>query len=258
MIRLGPAGSGGLGNLKGIEKIKQLGLNAMEVEFTYGVRMSISEAKRIGALAKKLNISLSVHAPYYINLASSEADKVEASKKRIIDSSERAHYLGARHVVFHAGFYQGREKEKVYKIIKKQVLDINKTIRQNKWKVLLSPETIGKKTQFGDLDEILRLMKDTGCACCIDFAHILARNGAINYTQIFNKLKNIKCVHAHFSGIEFTEKGEKRHLKTSKNDIRPLAKEIVKRKKDITIINESPDPVKDSLLMKKIIGSLKA
>ncbi|NQT22106.1 MAG: TIM barrel protein [Candidatus Omnitrophica bacterium] len=257
MIRLGPAGSGGLGNTKGLEEVKKLGLNAMEVEFTYGVRMPIAEAKKIGVLAKTLDIALSVHAPYYINLASFDKEKVGASKKRIIDSSERAHYLGAKYIVFHAGFYQEREKEEIFKIIKKEIIDVQKTIKKNNWKVNLAPETTGKKTQFGDLDEVLRLHKETGCEFCVDFAHLLARDGNISYDKVFDKLKGIKYVHAHFSGIEFTEKGEKRHQKTRKNDIIPLVKFILKRKTDITIINESPDPIRDSLETKKIINSLR-
>jgi deoxyribonuclease-4 len=129
-ILFGPAGSAGLGNEEGVKHTKELGLEAMEVEFTYGVRMSNSDAKKVGEIAKKLGIKLSVHAPYYINLASKEKAKIEASKKRILQSCERAHYLNASPVVFHAGFYQGREKEEVYNLIKKEIIDLQKTIKQ--------------------------------------------------------------------------------------------------------------------------------
>ena len=93
MIRLGPAGSSGLGNEKGIAEVKRFGLSAMEVEFTYGVRMKNEEAKKVGSIAKKLGIELSVHAPYYINLASEDRKKVEASKQRILQSCEKANDL---------------------------------------------------------------------------------------------------------------------------------------------------------------------
>ena len=83
MIRIGPAGSAGLGSEKALEKICELGLNAMEIEFTYGVKMSDSQAKKLGNRARELDIALSVHCPYYINLASKEEEKLEASKKRI-------------------------------------------------------------------------------------------------------------------------------------------------------------------------------
>jgi deoxyribonuclease-4 len=84
-----------LGNLKGIRKVARMKLDCMEVEFTYGVRMSMDAAREVGALAKEKGISLSVHAPYYINLASDEKEKIVASKRRILDSCERAAVNGA-------------------------------------------------------------------------------------------------------------------------------------------------------------------
>lgn len=258
MIKVGPGGTSGLGYFEGLKKIKELNLSALEVEFTYGVRMSNSDAKEIGKLAKKLNISLSVHAPYYINLVSLEKPKIKASKVRILQSCERAHHLNATHVVFHAAFYGKREKQDVYNMVKKEIIDMNKIIKKNKWNTNLAPETTGKGSQFGNLDELLMLSKETGCSFCVDFAHLKARNnGVINYNEVFNKLKGIKHIHSHFSGIEWTEKGERRHLLTKEADLRPLLKHIIKRKKSITIINESPDPIGDSIKTKRIIEKLK-
>ena len=98
-IRLGPAGSPGKSTLEGVQMVNDMGLQAMEVEFVRGVHMGIDLAREVGALAKKLDIELSIHAPYYINLASAEKKKIQESKKRILDSVERGHYLGARYVV---------------------------------------------------------------------------------------------------------------------------------------------------------------
>jgi deoxyribonuclease-4 len=128
MIRIGPAGSDGLGNLKGIQKVARMKLDCMEVEFTYGVRMSMDHAREVGALAKEKAIVLSVHAPYYINLASDEKEKIVASKKRILDSCERAAALGARNVVFHAGFYQKKTAAQTYRLIKKAIVEIQKQV----------------------------------------------------------------------------------------------------------------------------------
>ena len=257
MIRIGPAGSAGLGNEKALEKIYELGLNAMEIEFTYGVRMSDSQAKKLGERARELDILLSVHCPYYINLASGEKAKLDASKKRILDSCHKAHLLGARYIVFHAGFYQDRTKKDTYNIIKKEIKDLIKGVKKNRWHVTLAPEITGKKSQFGDIDELLKLRKETGCELCVDFAHILARDGQIDYGDVFNKLNDIGRIHAHFSGIEYTEKGERRHVVTEKNVIMPLVKKILEHKVDITIINESPEPIRDSVKIKKcvIVGS---
>ena len=257
-ILIGPAGTSGLGYEESLQKCKELGLTCLECEFTYGVRMSIEEAKKVGQLAKKLNIFLSVHAPYYINLASEEKAKIKASKIRILQSCERAHYLNAKYVVFHAAYYGKREKEEVYNIVTKEIIDMNKTIKKNKWNTTLAPETTGKSSQFGSLNELLRLSKETKCFFCVDFAHIKARNnGIINYDEIFDKIKKFKHIHSHFSGIEWTPKGERRHLITKERDIKELLKYIIKYKIDITIINESPDPIGDSVKTKKLIDKLK-
>jgi len=254
MIRLGPAGSAGLGNEKGLEKVHSLGLNAMEVEFTYGVRMSDGQAKKLGDGARELDIELSVHCPYYINLASSDKTKLSASKKRILDSCGKAHLLGARYIVFHAGFYQGKSKKETYQLIKKEIRDIARTVKKNRWdNVVLAPETTGKASQFGSLDELLELHQEVGCGLCVDFAHLLARDSRIDYDDVFDKLKGVNHIHAHFSGIEYTEKGERKHLITDKKAIRPLAKKILEHNVDITIINESPDPIKDSIKTKEIL-----
>lgn len=257
MITIGVAGTAGLGYAQALNKFVQLGIKAMEVEFTYGVKMSETAACEIGLLARSLGVSLSVHAPYYINLASKEKEKTVASRRRILESSQRAHLLGATHVVFHAGFYQERNAEEVYKIIRSEVVALMKTLRENNWKAALALETTGKKTQFGSLEELLRLKKETGCEICVDFAHLLARSGSIDYNKVFNKLKGIKHIHAHFSGIEFTAKGEKKHLTTRENDIATLLKHIVKRKLDVTIINESPEPLRDAVKTKKILDALR-
>ena len=252
-ILIGPAGTSGLGYDAGLKKCKELGLNALEVEFTYGVRMKNEEAKKIGELAKELGICLSVHAPYYINLASFEKPKIQASIVRILQSCERAHYLGANCVVFHPGFYQKRTKEETYGIIKSHLIELNNKISENKFKIELCLETTGKSSAFGNLDELLRLNEEIKTSFCIDFAHLRARNnGNIDYGEIFGKLKQFNFIHSHFSGIEWTEKGEKRHIITKEKDIEELAQHILKNKMNITIINESPDPFGDAVKTKEV------
>lgn len=256
-IIIGSAGTAGLGYEKGLEKCSKLGLKALECEFVYGVKMSNEEAKKIGAIAKKLNISLSVHAPYFINLASLEKPKVYASKTRILQSCERAHHLNAKYIVFHAGFYGKKTKEEIYDIIKKEIIDLQKTIKEKKWKVVLAPEVTGKASQFGDVDELLMLKKETKCHLTVDFSHIKARNnGKIDYDELFKKIKNIGHIHSHFSGIEWTEKGERRHLITDKDYIKEFLGYVVKYGVDITIINESPDTFGDCVKTKNILEKL--
>ena len=257
MIKIGPAGSGGLGNLKGIQKVARMKLDCMEVEFTYGVRMSMQDARDVGALAKAKGITLSVHAPYYINLASDEKEKIHASKQRILDSCQRAHALGAQNVVFHAGFYQKKTTEQTYSLIKKAILEITEKISKNRWKVQLCPEVTGKPSQFGSVEELLKLMKETGCGICVDFAHLYAREqGDIDYAKILKKLP--QKFHAHFSGIEYGPKGERKHLKMTRKFFEPLARALFKQKVDVTLINESPQPYKDAAMMKKVFDTLVA
>jgi len=255
MILVGPAGSGGLGNLKGIQRVARMKLDCMEVEFTYGVRMSVEDAREVGSLAKEKGITLSVHAPYYINLASDEKEKVAASKQRILDSCERAAVFESRCVVFHAGFYQKKTAEQTYRLIKEAILEIQGKIKKNKWKVQLCPEITGKPSQFGSVEELLKLKKETGCGICVDFAHLYAREqGNIDYAKILKKLP--KKFHAHFSGIEYGPKGERKHLNTTKKFFKPLAEALLETKRDVSLICESPQPYKDAAMMKRVVAEI--
>ena len=98
-------------------------------------------------------------------------------------------------------------------------------------------------------------MKDTGCGITVDFSHLYARQqGQIDYAGVLNALP--KKFHAHFSGIEYGEKGERKHIATKKKFFEPLANQLLKRKLDITLINESPQPYKDAAMMKRVLKKL--
>lgn len=256
MIRIGPAGTGG-DSLRGMEAVKEDGLSACEIEFTHGVHMKNELAKQVGELAEKLDISLSVHAPFFINLASEEKIKIKQSEQRILQSCERGHYLGAKYIVFHAAFYGKRTPEEIYTQVKESVGIMQDKIDAEGWKVSLCPETTGKGSQFGDLDELLRLKKETKCHICVDFAHLRARTGTIDYDEVFKKIRPIGHIHSHFSGIEYTAKGERKHLITPPSEIKELFRYILKYGVDITIINESPDPFGDSIKMMRILKEMK-
>jgi deoxyribonuclease-4 len=262
-IRLGPAGSGGYASstLEGVHKLPGLGLQALEVEFVRGVGMGIPLAKQIGQEAKGQDIGLSVHTPYYINLASKEPKKIEQSKKRILDSCERMHHMGGGPVVFHPSYFGGQDKEHVHNMTREAVLDMLKTIKKKKWKCQLATETTGKHSAFGSLDETIRLVNETGIIPCIDFAHLYARNnGRIDYGTVFDKIKPLKLkhIHIHFSGISYSSKGERKHLliEAKQPDFEPLAQEIMDRKLDVTIICESPATWEDSQKMRVIFENL--
>ncbi len=253
-VKLGPAG---IGSVKKIEETfaeySRLGIRAAEIPFTYGVYIRKREdAGKIRRTAEKFNINLSVHAPYWVNLNSDDQTKVEASKQRILKSCEVGHWLGAKHIVFHCGFFGKRSREETYENIKNRILEIKKEIEKNKWNIELCPETMGKVNVFGSLDEIAQLVHDTQCSFCLDIAHILARDKKVDFAKL-KKLFPQKTWHCHFSGIEFTDKGERRHKKTEGKYWKWLFKNLP-REKSYIIINEAPNPVGDSVRGLSLLG----
>ncbi len=259
-IKIGPSGSSGLGTLEGIRFVKEKGLQAMEIGFVRGVHMKNERAKEVGKRAKEAGVSLSIHAPYYINLSSVEIEKREASVKRILDSCERGHHLGATHVTFHPAYYGKLSPESTHGLVKAAMDSMQAYIREKGWSVKLAPETTGKVSQYGSLDETLRLSKETGCSLVVDFAHLYARDrGKIDYAAILDKIQKAghKHVQAHFSNIHYGLKGELNHLVLNGNPpFEPLAREFLDRDLDATIICESPITWEDALKMKEIFEGL--
>lgn len=246
-ISFGPSGVGPVKEIiDNLNKFNKLGLKACEVPFTYGIYIKENEAREIGEVVKKLGIKMSIHAPYYVNLNSEEKKKLFLSKKRILDCCKIGHLLHAEKIVIHSGFYMKKSPEETYENIKNQIIELMEKIKEEKWNVELAPEIMGKKNVFGSIDEISRLSKDTGCSFTIDFAHILARYGKYDFKKVIESFPQKKW-HCHFSGIDFGEKGEKKHLSTSSANWEDLFKGIKGLDKDITIINESPFPLEDSL-----------
>jgi deoxyribonuclease IV len=252
MIKFGPTGLGPVKDaVNNLEEFSKLGFSACEVLFTYGAYIkSGKDAQVIKLAAQKNKILLSIHAHYWINLNSEEKQKVEMSKKRILECCFIGEQLGAYRVVFHPGFYGKFGKEESYQKIKAEMQELMATIKKNEWKIKLAPETTGKVNVFGSVEEISQLVKDTGCEFCIDFAHILAREKKVNYPYIIESFPE-KQWHCHFSGIEYSEKGEKNHKKTTKEEWTQLLKNLPKTK-DITIINESPFAVEDTIIGMKV------
>ncbi|MDP2946849.1 MAG: TIM barrel protein, partial [Nanoarchaeota archaeon] len=229
-----------------LQNYHKLGISACEVEFVRQVYIKKDEAVEIGSVAKELGIELSVHCPYYVNLNSEEKEKVEASKKRILQSCEVGHLFGAKSIVFHCGFYGKRTREETFENIKNAVVEIMSKIKKNNWDAELCPEVMGKINVFGSVEEIEKLSKETGCGFCIDFAHVLARYGKIDFENVERAFPQ-KHWHCHFSGIEYGDKGEKRHIKTTTENWKNLLGFLRGLDKEIVIINESPTPTEDSV-----------
>ena len=253
MIRIGPASIGGAKEAeKNLEFFHQNKLKAAEVSFTRNIYLKKPDAIRIGKIAKKLDITLSIHAPYYINLNSTDKTKIAQSKTRILNCCEAGEYLGAKYVVFHPGYYGKDTPEETYEKIKQEMEELQD---HNEWSPKLAPETTGKINVFGDLDQTLQLVKDTKCHFCIDFAHLKARyQGKFDPKDTVKRIKKFKHVHCHYSGINYGSKGERNHIPIDKKETTELLKLL--KKVNCTIICEAPDTYGDAIKMQKILGKI--
>ncbi len=265
MIHLGPAGSpiGVKTTEEGVKRVADLGLDAMEVQFVRGVRMKVELAREIGKLAKELNVHLSAHAPYYVNLNSQKPETIEKSKEHILKTAEVADALGAKVIAVHAGYYSGSTSNKATEVMKKGIDYCADKIQDNGWKVLIGLETMGRVATWGTLDEIRQVCTSVeGVIPVVDFAHIHARYGGFlktkeDFEELLERYEAIfdEFLHSHFTCINYGKKGEKNHLtlEAKEPDFAALAPVLKKKKYDITIISESPILEEDSLKMKEII-----
>ena len=252
-IKFGPTGIGLVKDaVSNLEMYAELGFRAAEVLFTYGAYIKDKDdALKIGKVAKKLGIYLSVHAQYWINLNSKEEKKIVMSKKRILKCCEIASWLGAKRVVFHPGFYSGMSSEEAGIKITEGIREMMDVVRKEKWDVELCPEVMGKVNVFGSIDEIGDLVEATGCGVCIDIAHVLARYGQYKFEKMKDVFK-MKKWHVHFSGIEFGAKGERKHLVTPIEEWEKVLGFLKKLDKDVVLICESPDAIEDSVIGKRV------
>ncbi len=249
------------------EKLEELNLDGLEVEFVHGVRYSEKTREMILNRADKL---ITHHGPYYINLNAKEDEKIEASIKRVLDTARAAKDLGAYSITYHAAFYLGDDPKTVLdRMIERHkiIIDILKEEDNDVW---IRPETTGKKTQWGTLDEIIELSKNfSQILPCIDFAHIHAReNGKFNtydeFCYILEHLGNelgeiaLNNFHGHVAGIKYTDKGEKNHLIFEESDFN--YKDLIKALKKFNIkgalVCESPNIEIDTKILKDYYYSL--
>ncbi len=250
------------------ETLKKLELDGMELEFVHGVRMSDEHRSFVKDMSKDFVIT--AHGPFYINLNSKEPDKIDASVQRIIDTAAVAEQAGGFSITYHAAFYMGADKETVYNQVKTQTKRIIDVLDKEKINIWVRPETTGKATQWGDLDEIIRLSNEFERVLpCIDFSHLHARfNGIYNtydeFSRILEKLGKevgqyaIENFHGHLAGIEYTAKGEKNHLNLEESDMN--YKDLMKAMKEFgvkgALVCESPNIEGDCKLLKDYYYSL--
>lgn len=268
-LRFGTAGTPHSANPRNprgaLRRIHELGLGCLELEFVYGVRMGEEMAKEVRALARELDIALTVHAPYYINLLSKEPEKLWTSRERILSSARVGAAAGATGVAFHPGFYKGLSAREAYSLIRRELGELARTLRDEGCPARLHPETTGKKSQFGSLEEILRLSAEVeSVRPCIDFAHLHARasGGLKDYEDFCIVLDLIKRslgeealrnLHIHVAGIQYGARGERHHLNLAESDMNyeGLLRALCDFDVSGVLICESPNLEEDALLMQK-------
>lgn len=253
----------------GIERIQELGLGCMEVEFVQGVKMRPETARAAGELAAERRVSLSAHAPYFVNLNAREPEKVAASRERILQTARMTSVLGGRSIVLHAGYYLGDLPPTAHAAMRENLGQVLAQMRDEGNGVTIRPEIMGRTSQFGTLEEVLQLCTEVdGLAPAIDFAHLHARSGRDNtydeFAAILRKVEGalgreaLNDIHIHVSGIEYGTKGERRHLVFADSDFRYA--DLLRALKDFDVrglvICESPNLEEDALLLQEAYRSL--
>ncbi len=267
-IRFGTVGSPATaphpGTAAAIEYARLLGLDHLEIAWVQSVRVTDESCSDIKSAATKHRISLSVHAPYYINLNSQTADLMQKSDERLLAAARKGYLAGARDIVFHPGSYHNQPPEHVYERARQKLLEITSILRSEGVDVILRPETMGKSAMFGTLNEVLQLSRDVpGVLPAIDFAHLHARTGKNNTYEEFAAMlkaveaaldrRGLETLHIHMSGIQYGPKGEQNHLPFNEADMqyRALLQALIDFDVRGTIAVEAPDPfhVADALTL---------
>lgn len=205
--------------------LAQKGLHAYEYQCGRGVRLSDATATALRAAAEQHDVELSLHAPYYISLASAEAEKRENSVRYILESASAVHRLGGNRIVVHPGGLGGRTREEATALAVETLQKAQKVLDENGLsEVHICPEVMGKINQLGTLEEVLTMCGvDERFLPCVDFGHLNSRTGgALCDRAAFEKVLDTitdalgsergNAFHVHFSKIEYTAGGEKKHL----------------------------------------------
>ncbi len=274
--RFGPAGKpvGFKGKAHEVPRyLREEGLDAFEFQAVrWGLKPGIreEEALRLREEASRHDVLLSMHASYFINLCA-DGEKLEQSIRRLLICLEYGAKMGAYIVVFHPGFYKGKEPGRALEdCIRalREVLDRVSTLGGGL--PYLGPETTGKPTQLGSIEEIIRMCEEVeNCRPVVDWAHIHAREGRgsirgkEDYRAVLEEIERrlgsevVVNLHVHYTPVEFSAKGEVRHHTMSEEgygpDFRPFAELIAEMGLRPVVISESPVLDRDSIVMKKMV-----
>ena len=252
--------------------LSELGLDCYEYQCGKGVNVGRETAEKIGQAARDYNISLSLHAPYFINLANPDPDSLRKTTGYILDACQAADWMGAKRVVIHSGALMKRSRREALDTALRSLSEVLKVWEGEGFgHITLCPETMGKINQLGDLTEVLELCKlDDRLLPCVDFGHLYARSlgeltgedaceAMLDQMEAALGKERASRFHSHFSQIEFTPGGgEKCHRTFADNggfgpDPAPLMAAVARRGWQPTFICESAGTqAEDALTMKKL------
>lgn len=263
-----PSGASKKDPIGAIRLVHEKGLDCLELEFAHGLRMKDDTAEEINRIAKKLGVTLTAHAPYYINLNAKEQDKIDASINRLLQTARLAGMCGAFSMTFHAAFYMKDDPRTVFDIVKRYLHQITERLKDEENTIQLRPELTGRKSQFGSLEELCALSKEVPQVYpCLDFTHIQSETGkaadAMNnlafFSEVFERHKkalgkaSLAEVHMHVGSAAQGPKGESKPIALAESTFN--YKDFLKACRDFgvrgSVICEGPAQESDALTLKK-------
>ena len=281
MIKFGPSGNSDGFRAAGLSTteeaavwVKNKGLNWFEYSFGRGVNLSDATALKIGEAFKKAGVKISVHAPYYINLANTDEEMAEKSFSYIIESAKKVRLMGGDRVIFHPASQGKTTREKAVELTLQRFSRLTEKIyREGLEDIIFCPETMGKLGQIGTIEEVTAFCKtDKAYVPCVDFGHVNAREWGslkteddyllrLNYMIAELGIEKMKHFHVHFSKIEYSAKGEVKHLTFADTrygpEFAPLAAALKKLALEPVIVCESAGTQdEDALKMQEIYGNI--
>ncbi|MBE6883776.1 MAG: endonuclease IV [Ruminococcaceae bacterium] len=276
VVRFGPAGNSESFTGKTVDipdYILKMGLNAYEYQCGRGVRVNTAAVTEMGKKAREAGIALSLHAPYYISLSSLEEEKRIASVDYILQSARAARLMGATRIIVHSGSCSKISRSDALELAKDTLKRAVAALDEEGFDdIAVCPETMGKVNQLGNLEEVMELcLIDERMIPCIDFGHLNARDmGAFkafeDYARVFDYIENklgterMRGFHSHFSKIEYSAGGEKKHLTFEDEvfgpDFEPVAELTLKKGAHPVFICESDGTqAEDAAQMRQILES---
>ncbi|NWF95127.1 MAG: TIM barrel protein [Candidatus Thorarchaeota archaeon] len=251
--------------------LRDAGLNALEYAAVYGLRINEEKARLVGDLSKATGVQMSMHAAYYISLASKDPAIRERSKYRLVQALTFAPLMNVKRVVFHPGTYGGLDAESAFVTVRDALSEVWHTAGKSAHGTFLAPETAGKTNNFGSIEEVIRLCSELEyCIPTVDWAHLYARTkgemgDSRSYREVLSLLEEslgdrfLKNMHFHVSGIVYGEKGEKEHRPLGGEwgpDILPLIQLCMENGYNPTFISETPEPIEGALYIKHLVDQL--